>query len=147
MHVRNINPECFLHLLMLFYNGCTCCVGLIFPLQLQLMVRLGVLRFENVFICLFVWVIDVPFENCYTCMYLMWKFHHYRWKAANFDLYSALIAIEQGMFFNVPHLLWLGPILWPNWKSPKSQNFISLKPRIRTDGCLILVRDRLKLTK
>ena len=32
----------------------------------------------------------------------------YRWKAANFDLCSALIAIEQWGFFSVPHLLWYG---------------------------------------
>ena len=34
--------------------------------------------------------------------------HHYRWKAANFDLYSAPMAIEQWGFFSVPYLLWHG---------------------------------------
>ena len=31
-----------------------------------------------------------------------------RWRAANFDLCSALMAIELWGFFNVPHLLWHG---------------------------------------
>ena len=34
--------------------------------------------------------------------------HHYLWRAANFDLWSALMAIEQWGFFSVPHLLWHG---------------------------------------
>ena len=29
----------------------------------------------------------------------IWRRHHYRWKAANFDLCSALMAIEQWGFF------------------------------------------------
>ena len=37
---------------------------------------------------------------------LIWRHHHCGWKAANFDLCSAFIAIEQGGFFSVPHLLW-----------------------------------------
>ena len=31
--------------------------------------------------------------------------HHYRWKASNFDICSALMAIEQWGFFFVSHLL------------------------------------------
>ena len=50
-------------------------------------------------ICL--WFI-VPLEN----FSLIWRRHHCRWRAANFDLCSALIAVEQWGFFNVPHLLW-----------------------------------------
>ena len=46
----------------------------------------------------------VPLEN----FSLMWRRHHYRWRAAHFDLYSALMAIEQWGFFSVPHLLWHG---------------------------------------
>ena len=34
--------------------------------------------------------------------------HHYRWRAANSDLCSACMAIEQWGFFSVPHLLWPG---------------------------------------
>ena len=30
------------------------------------------------------------------------------WRAANFDLYPILMAIEQWGFFSVPHLLWHG---------------------------------------
>ena len=36
---------------------------------------------------------------------LVWRRHHCRWRAANFDLCSALRAIEQWGFFNVPHPL------------------------------------------
>ena len=39
---------------------------------------------------------------------LILRRHHYRWRAANFDLCSALMAIEQWGFFSVPHLLWHG---------------------------------------
>ena len=39
---------------------------------------------------------------------LIWRRHHYRWRAPNFDLCSALMAIEQWGFFGVPHLLWHG---------------------------------------
>ena len=35
---------------------------------------------------------------------LIWRRHHCRWRAANFDLCSALMAIEQWGFFSVPHL-------------------------------------------
>ena len=37
------------------------------------------------------------------------KRHHFRFRAANFDLYSALMAHKQCVFFNVPHLLSHGP--------------------------------------
>ena len=56
---------------------------------------------ENVDVCSF-WCLCVTFH---------WRFfhsHHYRWKASNFDLCSALIAIEQWGFFCVSHLLWHG---------------------------------------
>ena len=52
--------------------------------------------------CLFVCVnLIVPLEN----LSLIWRRHHCRWWAANCDLRSALMAIEQWGFFNVPHLL------------------------------------------
>ena len=34
--------------------------------------------------------------------------YHYRWRASNFDLCSALMTIEQWGFFSVPHLVWYG---------------------------------------
>ena len=37
---------------------------------------------------------------------LIWRRHHYRWRAANFDLCSALMVIEQRDIFSVPQLLW-----------------------------------------
>ena len=39
---------------------------------------------------------------------LIWRRHHCQWRATNFDLCSALIAIEQRGFFSVPYLLWHG---------------------------------------
>ena len=39
---------------------------------------------------------------------LIWIRHNYRWKAANFDLCSAPMAIEQWGFFSGPRLLWRG---------------------------------------
>ena len=51
---------------------------------------------------LFVWgYFIVPLEN----FSFIWRRHHYRWKAANFDLCSALMAIVQWGFFSLPHLL------------------------------------------
>ena len=43
---------------------------------------------------------------------LIWRRHHCRWRAANFDLCSALMAIEQWRFFNVPHPLRHGLTLY-----------------------------------
>ena len=54
--------------------------------------------------CLFVWGFMVSLENFSR----IWRLHHYRWRAANFDLCSTLMAIEQWGFFSVPHLLWHG---------------------------------------
>ena len=51
------------------------------------------------FVCL---EIFVPLEN----FSLIWRRHHDRWRAANFGLCPALVAIEQWGFFSVPHLLW-----------------------------------------
>ena len=53
------------------------------------------------FVCLWFFVQSENFS-------LIWRRHNYWWKAANFDLCSALIAIEQWRFFSVPHLLWHG---------------------------------------
>ena len=39
---------------------------------------------------------------------LIWNRHHYRWRAANFDLCSALMVIEHSGFLSAPHLLWHG---------------------------------------
>ena len=62
-------------------------------------------RFYYYFVCLrFI----VPVEN----FSLIWRRHHYRWRAANFDLCSALMAIEQWGFFSVPHLLWHGTFVY-----------------------------------
>ena len=53
----------------------------------------------------------IPLEN----FSLVWRRHHYLWKAANFDLCSALMATEQWEFLSVPNLLWHG---WPMTLTP-----------------------------
>ena len=50
----------------------------------------------------------VPLEN----FSLIWGRHHYRWRAANFELYSALMAIEHWRFFSIPRLLWHGTSIY-----------------------------------
>ena len=60
-------------------------------------------------VCFFLYLeFIVPLEN----FSLIWWRHHCRWRAANFDLCSALMAIEQWGFLNVPQLLWHGPTLY-----------------------------------
>ena len=52
-------------------------------------------------VCLFVCLgIFVLLEN-YS---IIWRHNHYRWRAANVDLYSALMAIQMWGVFNVQHL-------------------------------------------
>ena len=43
---------------------------------------------------------------------LIWRRHRNRWRAANFDLCSALMAIEKWEFFNVQHPLRHGPTVY-----------------------------------
>ena len=54
------------------------------------------------FICLF--VVFRPSRE----FFFIWSRHNCLWRSANFDLCSALVAIEQWGFFSVPHLLWHG---------------------------------------
>ena len=57
---------------------------------------------QVLYIYLFIYLeFIVPLEN----FSLIWRRHHCRWRAAHFDLSSALMAIEQWGFFNVPHPL------------------------------------------
>ena len=51
---------------------------------------------------MFVKVLFVPLENCS----LRWRWHYYRCRATNFDLFSALSVIDQKGFSGAPHLLW-----------------------------------------
>ena len=60
------------------------------------------------FLCLFVWSLWVKIFIPLYNFSLIWKRNHYRWRAANFDLISALMAIDKWRFFSVPHLLWDG---------------------------------------
>ena len=39
---------------------------------------------------------------------LIWRRHHYRWRASKFELCSTLMAIGEWGYFRVPHLLWHG---------------------------------------
>mgnify|MGYP003692190915 CR=1 FL=1 len=50
----------------------------------------------------------VPLEN----ISLIWRSNPCRWRAANFDLCSVLMAIEQWGFVNVPHPLRHGPTVY-----------------------------------
>ena len=63
------------------------------------------------FLCVFVFLYRVfaPLEN----FSLICRRHHWRLRAANFDRYSALMAIEQWGFFSVPNLLWQGHLRGP----------------------------------
>ena len=64
---------------------------------------------ESRYFCLFVCLgFIVPLENFSP----IWRRHHYRWRAANFDLCSALMAIEQWGFISVPHLLLHGAYVY-----------------------------------
>ena len=56
---------------------------------------------SNMFVCLGFFI---PLED----FSLIWRRHHYRWKAADFDICSALMAVEQWGIFSMPHLLWWG---------------------------------------
>ena len=67
-----------------------------------------ILKF-SISVVLFLWI--VPLEN----FSLIWRRHHFWWRAANFDLCSTLKAIEQWGFFNVPHLLWHGTTLYKGY--------------------------------
>ena len=80
--------------------------------------------FVCLFVCLFVAI--VPLLN----FSLIWRRHHYRWRAANFDLCSAIMAIEQWEFFSVPHLLWYeasvynGHLRGPVTLTPNAECFV-----------------------
>ena len=59
---------------------------------------------KYLFVFLFCLGVIVPHEN----FSLKWKCQHYWWRPANFDICSALMAIEQWRLFRMPHLLWHG---------------------------------------
>ena len=54
---------------------------------------------ECLFVCLF-----EDFRPNWEIL-IFWRRHHYRWRAANFDLCLALMTIEHWRFFSVSHLL------------------------------------------
>ena len=61
----------------------------------------------NDFVCLFLFVWSLLSHS--RNFSIIWRRHHCRWRAANFDLCSALMAIEQWGFFSMPHPLRQGP--------------------------------------
>ena len=68
-------------------------------------------------VCLFVCLFDVPLEN----FSLIWRRHHYRWRAWNFYLCLEPMIMEQWGFFRVPQLLWHqavynGQLLPSSWR-------------------------------
>ena len=62
--------------------------------------------YKHVIFC-FIWVFCPTREFS-----LIWRCHHCRWRAENYDLYSALMAIEQWGFFSVPHPLCHGASIY-----------------------------------
>ena len=56
--------------------------------------------------CLFVCFFVIPLSHYHFS--LIRRSHHYRWRAANFDLCSTLMAIEQRGFLCLPHFMWQG---------------------------------------
>ena len=83
------------------FNKNECSNEVIFGIISFRKVRINASSCNTSFVCL--WFI-VPLQN----FSLIWRRHHYRWRAANFDLCSALMAIEQLGFFSVLYLLWHG---------------------------------------
>ena len=80
------------------------------------------------FICKlnFSWKKGYSNSSLFVCLkfWLIWRRHHYQWRAANFDLCSALMAIEQWVFFSVPHLLWYnGHLQGPVTLAPFAKHF------------------------
>ena len=66
----------------------------------------------NMFLfCLFVYGF-VCFRSQSRLFSLIWRRRNYGWRAANVDLCSALMAIEQWGFFSVPQLVWLGASIY-----------------------------------
>ena len=59
-----------------------------------------------------IWFLFVEFFVPLEKFSLIWLRHHYQWRAAKFDLCSALMAIELWAFFNVPHPLWYGTSMY-----------------------------------
>ena len=70
-------------------------------------------RKTNLIFCSFV-SLFVPFENFSP----IWRRHHCRWRAAKFDVCSALTAIEQWGFFSVLHVLWHGASFYSGLRGP-----------------------------
>ena len=63
---------------------------------------------------------------------LIWSRHNYRWRASNFDLCSAFMAIEQWGIFSVPHLLWHGASVMVNSEDPWHSHLL---PSIKQWSC------------
>ena len=82
-------------------KGCTAFIKL--HVHLSNIVRIEQPCNLRKFVCFFIW----GFSSI-TKILLIWKRHHGRWRAANFDLSSALMAIEQWGFLSLPYLLWHG---------------------------------------
>ena len=79
--------------------------------MLQIQEKIGqvnLLQIKWQFVCLFVYLgFFVSLEN----FLLIWRSHHYRWSAANFD-HARHLCNEQWGFFSMPHLLWHGASIY-----------------------------------
>ena len=84
------------------------------------------------FVCL--WIL-VPLKN----FSLILRRHLYLWRTANFNLCSALMAIEQWGFFSMPHLTWHGasmyngPVTFTPIAEPLAVKLSLLRPFIWTN--------------
>ena len=94
-----------------------------------------ILIYEFLLELLFVWVYFVPLEN----FSLIWRCKHYRWRATNFHVCTALMTVEQWSFFNVPHLLWQGPTLYNgNLPGPVTLPFVAERLAVEQWSCQYL---------
>ena len=87
------------------YLAVTCLGKTDYSLSLSLSLSENKILLFCFFVCL---EFIVPLEN----FSLILRRHHCRWSSANFNLCSALMAIEQWGFFSVPHPMRLGPTLY-----------------------------------
>ena len=62
--------------------------------------------------CSFIFYLFISLGVFLENFLFIWKRHHDRWMAANFDLCSALMVIERWGFLSVPHLLWYGTYVY-----------------------------------
>ena len=61
--------------------------------------------FKKIFLNQMAIIFELAAIALFVCFSLIWRRHHCRWRAANFDLCFAHMVIEKWGFYSVPHLL------------------------------------------